>query len=626
MAVLRKGQLAGYVGVLGACFVVATAAGWTSFAERIDNYAYDLVFRLNPPKNPPTHAIVLAVDEATFAKHGGVRRLRGIVGDALNAVAAGHPRVVALDVILSDEQAGSDDAGILSGLTKVKTVLNCELIPGGWEDPLPQFARLQAAVGHVHPDVRSGDGVSRKIPLEMTSPTVRRWALSLETFRLYQNAARIIESPDDLQVGDVVIPAKRADGRLLRIRYSPAGMPMISVNDLLRDPKLAARFENKAVFLGVTAIGAHDTMVSPLGDFLEGVMIHANAFETMADGNFLVSAGDLSVMAICLAWWLAAGLTFWLRSGWPAYALAAVWVLAAHALPVIFFRNNIVLPYFAPAAVAWLSIAGAASYQYFVVRRQLGRSETEKARYQEAIHFVTHEMRTPLTAIQGSSELMGRYNLNEDKRKQIAQMINSESKRLARMIQTFLDVERLSDGQMDLKQEPFAVQEIIDSCVERVRPLAERKQIVLHDAEAVSAEFRGDRELMEYAFYNLLTNAVKYSPANTETFVAWKRDGDAIRLSVTDQGIGMDAKELRNIFRKFYRTKRAEASGEAGTGIGLSIVEQIVTTHGGRMEVTSQPGKGSCFTMVIPVRWIIENPTPPISQSDALHFPKEVKN
>ena len=70
-------------------------------------------------------------------------------------------------------------------------------------------------------------------------------------------------------------------------------------------------------------------------------------------------------------------------------------------------------------------------------------------------------------------------------------------------------------------------------------------------------------------------------------------------MSVRDQGIGMDAKEIKSIFKKFYRTQRAEQSGEAGTGIGLSIVEQIVTHHGGRMEVTSEPGKGSCFTMVL---------------------------
>ena len=75
--------------------------------------------------------------------------------------------------------------------------------------------------------------------------------------------------------------------------------------------------------------------------------------------------------------------------------------------------------------------------------------------------------------------------------------------------------------------------------------------------------------------------------------------GGELRLSVRDQGIGMVAQELKSIFKKFYRTKRAEASGEVGTGIGLSIVEQIVTHHGGRMEVASEPGKGSCFTMVL---------------------------
>ena len=72
-----------------------------------------------------------------------------------------------------------------------------------------------------------------------------------------------------------------------------------------------------------------------------------------------------------------------------------------------------------------------------------------------------------------------------------------------------------------------------------------------------------------------------------------------MRLAVQDQGIGMDAKEIQSIFQKFYRTKSAEAFGEAGTGIGLSIVEQIVFQHGGRIEVTSTPGKGSCFTMIM---------------------------
>jgi signal transduction histidine kinase len=246
-----------------------------------------------------------------------------------------------------------------------------------------------------------------------------------------------------------------------------------------------------------------------------------------------------------------------------------------------------------------LTTAGAASFQHFFVRRQLRRSESEKSRYQQAIHWVAHEMRTPLTAIQGSSEIMTRYPLPEAKRNELSVMINSESKRMARMIQTFLDVERLGEGEMEMKREPFAAAQVVEACLKRVAPIAERKRIRLSLDTAVDGTLVGDCELMEYAFYNLLTNAVKYSASETEVHVTAGLRGGELRLAVRDQGIGMDEKELKNIFKKFYRTKRAEASGEAGTGIGLSIVEQIVTHHGGHMEVTSEPQKGSCFTMVL---------------------------
>ena len=267
--------------------------------------------------------------------------------------------------------------------------------------------------------------------------------------------------------------------------------------------------------------------------------------------------------------------------------------------PYICFTYGTVLPFTQPVFSAGFAVASAAAYQYFVVRKRMLIAEGDKSRYQQAMHFVTHEMRTPLTAIQGSSELIGRYALTEEKRKQMAQLINSESKRLGRMIEIFLSVERVSAGQIELKKEQFSGMDLMRACVERVRPLAERKQIQIRVEPGIDASLTGDRELMEYAFYNLLTNAVKYSPPSTEVSVFAQRDGDRLRISEKDQGIGMDRKEVRQIFQKFYRTKKAEESGEVGTGIGLSIVEQIIKQHGGSIEVTSSPGRGSCFTLVL---------------------------
>jgi signal transduction histidine kinase len=477
-----------------------------------------------------------------------------------------------------------------------RLVLDCELVNEKWEYPAPAFWSAAFGVGHVHLPKDREDGVSRQIPLELISGD-RRWALALETFLAAQNLkGPEEESPEDLRVGDTLIPAARKNGfRSLWIRYAEGGIETVSA--LRFDP---AVLRERVVFLGITApSAAHDRLVNPYTQDVPGVTAHAHAYETLVNGHFLTEAGDLTRVLWCIALAAAAGIIFTWLSGWRAYAAGFLVLLAAHVAPVIYFFNGVIFPYFGLISVAWLSTVGAASFRYFFIQRALTRSESEKSRYQQAIHWVAHEMRTPLTAIQGSSEIMARYNLNDDKRQQLSEMINSESKRMARMIQTFLDIERLADGQMEIKREPFNICDVASSCYKRALPIAERKRInVVMDA-SMDANLLGDRELMEYALYNLLTNAIKYSPKETEVQVFAKQRGSELRLSVRDQGMGMDAEEVKKVFTKFYRTKNAEKSGEVGTGIGLSIVEQIVTHHGGHLEVTSEPGKGSCFTMVL---------------------------
>jgi signal transduction histidine kinase len=606
----RKG-LWRYAAVVAVCFCLAF--GLSLVAQRIDNDAYDWMSSRHQPNWEP-QSVVVALDDKSFDRPGyGVRARRKILSEALDEIAKAKPKLVAIDVILHDPGDPGEDAQLEKSLRATPNlILPCDLVPDGennkWEDPLPLFTPADPGhIGHVEWATDKLDGVVRQLPLEKTTPHQERWALSLVAMSVALGQP-IVKSTasDDVQVGDLTIPVQKgSEGRPLLIRYLPdERIPVISELDIAH--KLDD-IRGKAVFLGETAPGAsRDRLQDPYGETVPGVIVNAQAFETLLHGDYVTRARDYLVLLVSIGIAVAAGLIFGMLAGWPAYAAGLGLLGFAHLMPVLLFQHNIWFPYSPPVAMAWLCSIGAATYQHFFVRRQLDRTESERSRYQQAIHWAAHEMRTPLTAIQGSSEIMSRYNLPEEKRNQLSGMINSESKRLARIIQTFLDVERLADGQMDLKREPFEAAEMVDACMQRVMPLAERKQIGMTLAGPVDGVLVGDRELMEYAFYNLLTNAVKYSRSGTQIRVFserryLERNDSELRLAVKDQGIGMDSKEVQNIFKKFYRTKGAEASGEVGTGIGLSIVEQIVGRHGGRIDVSSEPGKGSCFTIVMKV-------------------------
>jgi signal transduction histidine kinase len=592
----RRLHIAGYVGVLAACFALAMRAGWGPLAHRIDNQAYDLLVETVWDKDP--EAVIVAIDEATFREGGEIANLRPIIAATLTTIHAAKPAAVILDVTLAGARNEETDAQLEAAFRATPNlVLNC-LIDGDnrWEDPLPRFAAAAAGVGHAYFDTESADGVARLLPLELIHADDRRFALALEAYRAAHNAEITEEQNGPVEVGSVRIPPIFQDGeRIMLIR--PAKFNPISARNV---DQYLKKIEGKTVFLGVTALSAaNDRLKIPTGETISGIELHAQAYETIARGQFYVPARNTTVIALCLALAAPIALAFWFLSGWKPYAVVIPILALTIFIPELFMQRGIVFPFTAPAAVAWLTAAGAATYHYFVVRRTLRKTESEKARYQQAIHWAAHEMRTPLTAIQGSSELMTRYALPDEKRGQLSEMINSESKRLGRIIQTFLDIERIAEGHMELKRETFPASDIVDVCLKRVTPLADRKQITITLDSPAEGTLTGDRELMEYAFYNLLTNAVKYSPASTHVRIRGARNGNELRLAVEDQGIGMDARELKSIFKKFYRTKRAEASGETGTGIGLSIVEQIVTHHGGRIDVASTPGKGSCFTMIL---------------------------
>ncbi len=585
-----------YPATVAAAALVALVASWTPLATAINRNTYDWLCRLYPVTRPDSEAVVIAIDEAMLQRHGGLRGLRSLLAAILDQVNASRPKSVAIDFTLADPGDPQEDAALAAAMARTPNlVLAADLTrdASGWQDPVPAFAARAGSLGHVHAEP---DPVCRRISLDKAAGRARRWALAFEAWRA---GAPVTEEPDTVSTRGRTLP------REVYIRFSqqtPRARP--------------DAVTGKAVFIGATALtAARDRLMTPLGEMMAGVDIHAQLYETIREGRLRREAGGSSELIASVAIALAAGLIFARTSGWIAYLLGAMLIAVSHALPHAAFQADWIFPAFAPLSVAWLTVTSAATFQYFATRRQLATAEADRSRYQQAIHWVTHEMRTPLTAIQGSSELMRRYNLPPEKQRQIADMINSESKRLAQMIQTFLNVERLSAGQMELRNDAFPAIDFFDSCVQRARPLAEQKSQRVEVTTPPPVWLRGDRELMEFALYNLLTNAVKYSPEQTSIEVRGMAESGRLRLSVQDQGIGIGEADLAKLGTRFFRTAEAERSGIAGTGIGLSIVREILSRHGGELEVTSRLGEGSCFTIVVPA--VSSTPEPAGERSTA---------
>src|SRR5690242_13517284 len=339
-----------YTGLLAAVFVVAVTASWTPLGTRIDNYVYYSIFQLYRAKPWQTESIVLAIDEASLKEFGGRLGLRRALAGALQRIATAEPKVVAVDAILADSNDEKSDEAMETALRQTRhVILACDLLPNesGWDDPLPRFRRWADAKGHVHLDLDK-DGVGRAVPLEKASGHDRRWALALEAYRVSRNAS-ILETPRDLEVGGVLIPAAKEDARLLRVRYVPPDgrIPSISLQQLHDDPALARRFTGKVVFAGVTAqTETKDRWLTPYSPIpLAGVEIHANLFETLAQRQFLTTEPALTVVAFCILLAAAAGFTFRFLSGWWAYGIALGIIAVAHVLPYAAFTRNIVFPF-----------------------------------------------------------------------------------------------------------------------------------------------------------------------------------------------------------------------------------------------------------------------------------------
>ncbi|HWO00023.1 MAG TPA: heavy metal sensor histidine kinase [Blastocatellia bacterium] len=213
----------------------------------------------------------------------------------------------------------------------------------------------------------------------------------------------------------------------------------------------------------------------------------------------------------------------------------------------------------------------------------------------------SHELRTPLTVLRGELEaIVQRPDLPIDVRETIGSTLE-ESERLSKIVESLLAISRLDAGEALMTRERFDLSELVTDTADQMRLLAEDKQIALKCAAAGSVEVEGDQGRVKQVVVNLVDNAIKYTPEGGKVAISVGVVNGSAVLEVTDSGVGIPSEAIGHVFERFYRVDKARSRQMGGAGLGLSIVKSICTAHEGRVRVESTEGKGSRFTVELPL-------------------------
>jgi two-component system phosphate regulon sensor histidine kinase PhoR len=223
----------------------------------------------------------------------------------------------------------------------------------------------------------------------------------------------------------------------------------------------------------------------------------------------------------------------------------------------------------------------------------------------EFVANASHELKTPVTSIKGFAETLAAEEMDPEQARRFSRIILRQAEQLGTLIDDLLELTRLEyeDGHAALERAPVLVSDIVDNALETCALEANQKDIRVEREVPGDLKIFAHAVLLQRAVFNLLDNAIKYSPAHSTVRIRARSEGDEVSIAVIDEGPGIAPEHHARIFERFYRVDKSRSRKLGGTGLGLSIVKHVVLAHGGRVDLESAPGKGSAF--------IIRIPTPP---------------
>ncbi|MFN0305003.1 MAG: phosphate regulon sensor histidine kinase PhoR [Burkholderiales bacterium] len=248
-----------------------------------------------------------------------------------------------------------------------------------------------------------------------------------------------------------------------------------------------------------------------------------------------------------------------------------------------------------------------------VVSRDVSQLVAIERMRQDFIANISHELRTPLTVIGGFLEhLIDDAEISAQKRGEIEQLMLDQAKRMTRLIDDLLTLSKLETQSGPPPDERVDLAELARAMVDEARALSNGKHRI--EAGAIDpVAVRGAPDELRSALGNLVSNAVRYTPAGGRVSISLSREHDSIRFSVRDTGLGIPAEHIPRVTERFYRVDKSRSRETGGTGLGLAIVKHVLARHGGRLEIESEVGKGSTFHAVLPLDRV-EKPAPETAQ------------
>ncbi|WP_395843418.1 ATP-binding protein [Cystobacter fuscus] len=257
------------------------------------------------------------------------------------------------------------------------------------------------------------------------------------------------------------------------------------------------------------------------------------------------------------------------------------------------------------ASVAMEKAKAEQERERLLVRERLARHEAEAASRMkdEFLSTLSHELRTPLTSILGWAQLLRTRAMPEDKRQRALETIERNARAQTQLIEDLLDISRIVTGRMRLEVRPVEPLPVLEEALDAVRPAAEARgvRLALRVAPGMG-QLLVDAERLQQVVWNLLTNAIKFTPSGGQVVVRLARGEGEARLEVEDTGQGIDAAFLPHVFERFRQADSSTTRKHGGLGLGLAIVRHVVEMHGGSVSAHSEgPGRGSTFRVVLPL-------------------------